>query len=632
MKRILLPLCAFCLGALLIDASLTPADRLSLPAPTERQVNSAAQPGRDASQPTPGSAQSGQKENGGEEGRQGGTGSATSAQQATGASQGRGATASAEENAAQPESAGSPASPASGQSARAEEGGGAPQQGASASAARGQGRNGARNALASVGEQIADVTGEPLKIPQNAQGADFLAGDWAFDRFLKGENGETYRGSFQFDALGNGSAILTDSAGNAYEAAATAEVADDLLRILTGPFANAQGELFGPQFIECVNTPDTAVCSGTDGFARWAGERLLASSAEHSGSLQAAGSQGGSRAAGVESAARSGSAASTHSGQAGTSAVPQPGSQMAELGEGGADLPPDVLNSRKKAAPVNGQASLSSLQGEWLYSKDLARKDNGRSVGLEFSFDAQGKGKSVIRDDQGKIWEAAAEAALTPNGAIRVKTSSYGDGTSDGFYPTFMECTPENQELACDVSNGWSHLTGGRLVAANASAQAAMEDILGGLELVEAQNGTTTVADILGGMPELDTGTAPAEPALAIPESPANMDFLQGKWRCNTGLVRSSDNKPVVVEFSFGSDGTGNASIREESGKVFTASAKGSLNKQVLRINTSEFHAPGDNSVYFKTFIECRNQGEYAICSGENGGIHWSDATFTRVQ
>lgn len=365
-----------------------------------------------------------------------------------------------------------------------------------------------------------------------------------------------------------------------------------------------------------------------------------------------------------------------------------PAGKYTELSPEGAELPPVVMESAEKAKILPGKDALSALAGNWLYSRDLARKSDGESVALEFSFDQNGKGYSLIKDGSGKDFQAIAEAILTPDGTIRVKTDAYTNGSGQGYYPTFMECRKKSTpELWCDVSNGWTHVNDGMLLSKDSvdeqNKRMNMEELLPVAppknapqnsdpeKNAENEDESALLATLLGDMasdaqkhsepaktptkvipPAQESKPTPSPVSPKIPQtmssqpSPAknnrlvlpnnqeddDMSFLEGHWRCNTGLSRISDNQPVVVEFRFDKNGRGTANVRELSGRIYNASAQAGYTDGKLRINTSEFRARGLGGGYCRTHIECSDHNGYALCSGKNCGINWKNATFTRLK
>lgn len=508
--------------------------------------------------------------------------------------------------------------------------------------------------------------GEPLVIPEDAQNVAYLDGSWGFNHAFKSGDGQEMRMDFAFDKKGEGAVTLTGAREGVYTAKAVASEDGDALKIATGQFVNpATGNAFNPVFIECRNGSKGAECKGSDGFATWEGQRMfsetgpataMAEKARESKTAtspttaaQDSGKSGAQGAPAQAPPSRSSGAAETPETPLPLPPGAEPGKKYAELSPGGAEMSPEVMANSEKARAVNEGSDLAGLKGDWLYSQELSRQEDGRPLTLGFRFDQNGKGESYITDGSGKDFKAPAEAQRMKNGAIRVKTGSYENGSGQSFYPTFMECRgANNQDLSCDVSNGWMRINDGRLLSKNSyeeqTKKSGIEEILNmtpASQEAATAEARKSMEDILGGLPEESAAAqasakgASTKPGatMQIPkQDDKSMEFLQGQWRCNTGLARAIDNQPVVVEFSFSKDGQGSAAIRERSGAVYTASAKATLRNGTLRINTSDFASRRARGGYMKCFIECRNQGSAAICTGENGGTVWRDATFTRLK
>lgn len=539
--------------------------------------------------------------------------------------------------------------------------------------------DGPANSLASMGEKREDATGEPLRIPAQAESMDFLAGAWNFEYAFVGPDGHKYRQDFIFNADGRGQTILRDEKENLFVAEAMAQIEGDSLRIVTGPFIDEKtGNMYQLEYIECKNDVAGVTCEGTDGFFAWKGERLLQDNSglaylpesRRSGKIEkdypGSGKQGsgqsasndGQNASSAEQGASSAGRGRQEASQQKQYSQPQNAKQAPEqsgqvlsqgkyeeLSADGAELSPVIMEKSAKAKGDAKNISLSSLAGDWRFSRDFARREDGRSLALEFHFDNTGKGYSVITDESGKGIKTDAEASMTKNGHIRVKTEAYGNS----FYPTFMECRPGKPDLLCDVSNGWTRIEDGKLVSLSESGGKSHQDQMAEILQIpnpneqESPGSSASMADILSDFSTGETFSPPTSASsenshaanssrMVLPKSSSDTKFLQGSWRCNTGLVRTSDNRPVVVEFSFDKNGQGSAIIREHSGTIYKAGAKASMQKGILRINTSMFESHTSNGRYNKCFIECRDNGSRAICSGENGGVRWDNATFTRIK
>lgn len=627
---------------------------------------------------------------------------------------------------------------------------------------------------------VQGLEGKALIIPQGAEDTSFLKGGWMFDRFFISPKGHALKTEFYFDENGLGSASFVSETGLRHTAPARAAMSDGALKIQTGAFSNAESSyMYYPEFMQCANSGGAALCQGTDGFSSWEGARLISSAvsapaegvsivesaalpivssgaasgaqseAYHSSSSANVSSQNSAHSSSTaedgayssqssQSAANSASSADVYSSQSSAyhsssaehdayssqsvneNVLPGiPGitssaaGNIAEVSGEGAELAPGIMESAEKAKMEDG---VSSLAGDWRYSRDLTRKD-GESVALEFHFNENGKGYSLIKEGSGKEFKASAEAMSTAKGTLRVKTSAYSDGKGNGYHPTFMECkSGKNKELLCDVSNGWTRIEGGSLVSQSSleaqNRQMRIEDLLpvsppmgegaaqaGGVYAGEAQAkasqsgaasaGGINIADMLADLSETSAQSTTAQSSsaqkssarassssqksssksassqksssqsassqksssqsssssqgqsagssegatLSLPKSDKSMAFLEGKWRCNTGLVRMHDGQPVVVEFQFDKNGRGTANVLEKhSGIRYDASARANYKGGVLRLYTSDYTSKKTKSVYVHSSIECRDEGGQAICSGQNGKTSWKGATFVRIK
>ena len=130
---------------------------------------------------------------------------------------------------------------------------------------------------------------------------------------------------------------------------------------------------------------------------------------------------------------------------------------------------------------------------------------------------------------------------------------------------------------------------------------------------------------------EKPVAPAPSEEKpLVIPAQPEDMSFLQGYWRCETGLVNHRTREPVVVEFEFGADGTGTGRIFEQNNRCAGNAHGEMLPNGELRIVLEEQKC-GNGSVYTRQEILCGNSGGSSHCQGRNvdDGSSW-DARFLK--
>lgn len=465
-----------------------------------------------------------------------------------------------------------------------------------------------------IGNMRPDLSGQPLVLPETSDNMDFLNGEWAFDKELIGPDGEKLRWDFS-SRNGVGLAVLKDSQNNLYEARMSARLEDGVLKMRTDRFtSNSSPKVYNSEYIECRNVDNAALCAGSDGFGEWKGERIFSARND------------------VAKSSRTESRTSAQS-----SSIEK--ENMAELAADGAEMPAEVLESAQKAAMKPGSEPLRALEGHWRYSQDLARKADGAPVSVEFHFDGNGKGYSLIKGDGSDPFRADATATLMKDGTLRVRTEAYDNGKGQGYYPTFMECKGKNgEDLSCNLSNGWMRSDNGRLVDLN-SYQENMQKVQID-ELMPGANPEGTASgqnmeDIFANAAEeaqkaINPGsaTASSNSSLILPQKGDSASFMEGNWICHTGLASIQTNEPVVLEFSFNKNGKGSSTIVEKkSGQVFRASAQASFRNGILRVNTSQFRGKG--GAYNPNSIICRNTGGAAECTGKNGNVTWR-ANFVR--
>lgn len=479
-----------------------------------------------------------------------------------------------------------------------------------------------------VGAKRDDASGIPLSIPENTNDVSFMHGVWSFERMLLGTDGVPLRANFLFNNGEEGKFILFGNNSTRYEAKVEANVDDGVLRMSTSQFISTDSShIYDPQFIECHNGPDGAECAGTDGFRSWKGERIFPVQSQSSSQMdsQASSSSQPARAPLQNSFPNSSSRSFPTSEQ-----------KYAELSADGPELSPIIMEKSEKAKMDKNGQGLASLQGDWRFSRDLARKSDGKGIGLEFHFGEDGQGYSIIKDGSEKDFRANAQSMLMPDGSIRVKTDAYENGTEHAYYPTFMECFGEHsQELQCNVSNGWMRVENGRLVSLdsyekNSSGMDMAELLPTTPDPTQQQADQGSLADLFASVTPQDF-SAPQGTPLELPQKGDSVSFIQGSWICKTDLVRSSDKEPVIVQFTFDQNGKGVGIIREQSGKIFRSSAQASYRRKILRIKTSQYDNPNERSSYNRSTIECRDNGGTAQCIGKNGGTTWQ-ATFLRQE
>lgn len=128
-----------------------------------------------------------------------------------------------------------------------------------------------------------------------------------------------------------------------------------------------------------------------------------------------------------------------------------------------------------------------------------------------------------------------------------------------------------------------------------------------------------------------ETPAEPAGEAMRIPEKSAGISFLQGAWRCETGLVNLGNNEPLVIEFRFDEKGEGQAIVQEQNGNRCTGPVRATLGDAGLHIAVDPQRCT-DGSLFSSQKIDCKNEGQSAQCSGlnEEQGNHW-EARFFRL-
>ncbi|MFH2057398.1 MAG: hypothetical protein ABIJ59_00665 [Pseudomonadota bacterium] len=102
-----------------------------------------------------------------------------------------------------------------------------------------------------------------------------------------------------------------------------------------------------------------------------------------------------------------------------------------------------------------------------------------------------------------------------------------------------------------------------------------------------------------------------------------SMDFIAGRWRCDTGLKNVKTGEPVKVVFAFDARGKGSIEIIE-SGESFLGGAKASITAQgELHVLSDPASNKAENEGHRYSAVEvfCRqseNSGSAIVCQGEN--------------
>ncbi len=117
------------------------------------------------------------------------------------------------------------------------------------------------------------------------------------------------------------------------------------------------------------------------------------------------------------------------------------------------------------------------------------------------------------------------------------------------------------------------------------------------------------------------------EDVLVIPEKPQDLSFLQGRWRCETGLANSRTNEPLVVEFIFDKHGKGITRIYEKN-TVCKGTSTAQFTQEGLRVLADDAVC-GDGRSYQSQEIDCIRHADGAQCTGKGSQKRW-DARFVR--
>lgn len=119
---------------------------------------------------------------------------------------------------------------------------------------------------------------------------------------------------------------------------------------------------------------------------------------------------------------------------------------------------------------------------------------------------------------------------------------------------------------------------------------------------------------------------------LVIPPDAEDMDFLEGKWLCDTGLASMRTGEPVSLAFSFDENGKGSA-ITYEADDSCAGPVSASLKNGELHISVGESICQKDNHVYEPVEIICsRTANAVTQCQGRHKSGHAWAAPFRRVR
>jgi len=121
--------------------------------------------------------------------------------------------------------------------------------------------------------------------------------------------------------------------------------------------------------------------------------------------------------------------------------------------------------------------------------------------------------------------------------------------------------------------------------------------------------------------PKPEPRPAPQKDApLTIPDDAKeknDLSFLEGCWRCETGLVNSRTRQPVIVEYCFDKNGNGRRSVNERNGSTCNGPARAGFDSGgKLRIDANNAPCPG-GSGYVPQTVECTGNANATHCKGQ---------------
>jgi hypothetical protein len=121
--------------------------------------------------------------------------------------------------------------------------------------------------------------------------------------------------------------------------------------------------------------------------------------------------------------------------------------------------------------------------------------------------------------------------------------------------------------------------------------------------------------------PKPEPKPAPQKDApLTIPDDARqknDLSFLDGCWRCETGLVNSRTRRPVIVEYCFDKNGNGRRTVDERGGGNCSGPARAGFDGGgKLRIDAGNAPCPG-GSGYVPQTVECTGTANATHCKGQ---------------
>ncbi len=118
---------------------------------------------------------------------------------------------------------------------------------------------------------------------------------------------------------------------------------------------------------------------------------------------------------------------------------------------------------------------------------------------------------------------------------------------------------------------------------------------------------------------------------LQIPKNASDTSFLEGRWRCETGLANQRTGEAVAFEFAFDRTGEGQGTVFESNDQC-TGKARTDFKNGVLHIALDKQQCKKSGKNYLPVNIECRRlENNVSECVGvNNDGTRW-DADFKKL-
>ncbi len=141
---------------------------------------------------------------------------------------------------------------------------------------------------------------------------------------------------------------------------------------------------------------------------------------------------------------------------------------------------------------------------------------------------------------------------------------------------------------------------------------------------------TARAAQCIPAAPAQKTPEEPQGEPLVLPEKKDDLAFLEGRWRCRTGLVNSTTKEPLVMEYVFDHNGKGTLEIRERN-DLCRGTVEATFENGQLVLHASESRCQG-KTPYNAMEIHCTDEGGAALCFGKSPASAQWKAQFSRLQ